>query len=205
MAAVIDLKRVNAVNFVFNVACRVNDAMRTEIEKIIGKKIEVGKGWSLGVVRRKGEHEWVVFARFEYVEEEGPHLHATFVYGLKNIPHPPKDVLKPYRLIQILSMAEEPLIFLCEASFLYEDSIQKSTIQLPIPLFRTEEAGFHEIRGVLLARTKPEEFKYEIKIEARENGSLIHEIAFPFTSRAKPGVESTLLKKAVAISYQFLE
>jgi hypothetical protein len=107
--------------------------------------------------------------------------------------------------MEILSISEEPLIFVCEASFLYEDSIQKSIIQLPIPVFRTEKADFHEIRGFLLARTKPEEFKYEIKIEAGENGSLIHEVAFNFTSRAKPGIESILLKKAVGISYQFLE
>lgn len=160
---------------------------------------------AFGVVRRRGEDEWVDFARFEYVEEEGPHLHITFIYGLEDIPHPPRSVPKPHRLLQILSMVDEPLIFTCEVSFLYKEGAGKSIIQLPIPLFRTEKADFHEIKGLELSRTVPQESRYDIRISVEENGSMVHEVTFRFEARARPGIEGDLLKRAVKISQQFLE
>ena len=201
----LDLKKVNATSLLFNVACRVNDAIRTELERLIGKPLEVGKARAFGVVRRRGEDEWVDFARFEYVEEEGPHLHITFIYGLENVPRPPRKVSKPHRLLQIMSMAEEPLTFACEVSFLYKEGAERSIIQLPISIFRTEKAGFHEIKGVELSRKEPQESKYDIRISMREDGSMAHEVVFNFEARARPGIEGDLLKKAVKISQQFLE
>ncbi len=205
MAARLDLKKVNATSFHFNVACRVNDAIRTELETLLGKPLEVGKGRLFGVFRRRGEDEWVDVAFFEYVEAEGPHLDATFMYGLKNIPRPPRSVAKPDRLLQILSMAEEPLTFNCEVSFLYKEGAARSIIQLPIPVFRTEKAGFHEIKGLELSRREPDESKYDIAISVKEGDSLSHEVVFNFEARAKPGIEGDLLKKAARISQQFLK
>lgn len=205
MAAALDFKKVNVTSFSFNVACRVNDAIRTELETILDKPLEEGKLKAFGIARRKGEDEWVDVAFFEYVEAEGPHLHTTFIYGLENIPRPPKNVPKPDRLLQILSMAEEPLTFNCEVSFLYKEGAARSIIQLPIPLFRTEKAGFHEIKGLELSRREPDESKYDIAISVKEGDSLSHEVVFNFTARARPGIESDLLKRAVKISQQFLE
>jgi hypothetical protein len=205
MAAALDLKKVSATSLSFNVACRVNDAIRTELETLLGEPLEVGKWWAFGVARRRGEEEWVDVARSDYVEEEGPHLHITFIYGLKDIPRPPKSVYKPHRLLQIMGMADEPLIFICEASFLYKEGAEKSIIQLPIPVFRTEKAGFHEIKGLELSRRGSEESKYDIRICVNENGSVEHDVTFNFTARARPGIEGDLLKKAVKISQQFLE
>lgn len=204
-AGLLDLKKVNATSLHFSVACRVNDAIRTEVETLLGKPLEVGKGGLLGAVRRKGEHEWVDVAHFEYVEEEGPHLHITFIYGLEDIPRPPRSVSKPHRLFQIISMVDEPLIFTCEASFLYKEGAERSIIQLPIPIFRTEKADFHEIKGLELSRTEPQESKYDIRISVREDGSMAHEVVFNFEARARPGIEGDLLKKAVKISQQFLK
>jgi len=205
MAVLLDLKKVNATSFRFNVACRVNDAIRTELETLLGKPLEVGKGRLFGVFRRRGEDEWVDIAHFEYIEEEGPHLHITFIYGLENVPHPPRKVSKPHRLLQIMRMADEPLIFMCEVSFLYKEGAERSIIQLPIPVFRTDKAGFHEIKGVELSRREPQESKYDIRISVREDGSMAHEVVFNFEARARPGIEGDLLKKAVKISQQFLE
>jgi len=205
MAARLDLKKVNATLFRFDVACRVNDAIRTELETLLGKPLEVGKGKLFGVMRRRGEREWVDVAHFEYVEEEGPHLHITFIYGLEEIPRPPRSVPKPHRLLQILGMADEPLTFICEASFLYKEGIERSIIQLPIPVFRTEKADFHEIKGLELSRTVPEESKYDIRISAEENRTMVHEVTFRFEARARPGIEGDLLKRAVKISQQFLK
>lgn len=205
MAVLLDLKKVNATSVHFNVACRVNDAIRTELETLLGKPLEVGKGGLFGVFRRRGEDEWVDIAHFEYVEEEGPHLHITFIYGLENVPRPPRKVSKPHRLLQIMSMADEPLTFICEASFSYKEGVERSIIQLPIPVFRTEKVGFHEIKGLELSRTKPQESRYDIRISVNENKSMVHDVMFHFEARARPGIEVDLLKKAVQISQQFLE
>ena len=201
----LDLKKVNATSLSFTVACSVNDTIRTELETLLGKPLEVGKGRLFGVFRRRGEDEWVDVAHFEYVEEEGPHLHITFIYGLENVPRPPRKVSKPHRLLQIMSMAEEPLTFACEVSFLYKEGAARSTIQLPISIFRTEKAGFHEIKGVELSRREPLESKYDIRISVEEDGSLSHEVKFDYETRARPGIEGGLLKKAVQISQQFLK
>lgn len=203
-AARIDLKKVNATSFSFTVACRINDAIRAELETLFGKPLKKGETKVFGVVRRKGKDEWVDVAFFEYVEAEGPYLHTTFMYGLENMPHPPRSVSKPHRLLQILSMAEEPLTFACEVSFLYKEGAARSIIQLPIPVFRIEKAGFHQIKGLELSLTEPQESKYDIEISVEEDGELSHEVTFNYDGRARPGIEGDLLKKAVKISQQFL-
>lgn len=205
MVARIDLKKVNATSFSFEAPCRINDAMRVELEALLGEPLEEGKPKAFGVTHRKGEDEWVDVAFFEYVKTETPHLDTTFMYGLENIPRPPRSVPKPYRLLQIMSMVEEPLTFACEVSFLYKEGAARSTIQLPISIFRTEKAGFHEIKGVELSCKEPQESKYDIRISVREDGSMAHEVVFNFEARARPGIEANLLKKATQISQQFLE
>lgn len=76
---------------------------------------------------------------------------------------------------------------------------------MPIPVFRTEKAGFHQIKGLELSRKEPQESKYDISISVSEDGPMAHEVVFNFEARARPGIEGDLLKKAVQISQQFLE
>ena len=204
-AALLDLKKVNATSFSIKVACSTNDAIRTELEKLLGKPLEVGRAKAFGAAHRKGENEWVDIAIFEYVEEAGPHLHVTFMYGVKNVPHPPRNLPKPDKLLQIMSMSDKLLIFACEVSFLYEDSAERSIIQLPIPIFRIEKAGFHQIKGLELSLTEPQESKYDIEISVEEDGELSHEVTFNYDGRARPSIGNDLLKKAVQISQQFLK
>jgi hypothetical protein len=201
----LDLKKVNATSFSLTVACKVNDAIRTELERLLAGSLKVGKRMAFGIAHRKGEGEWVDIAIVDYTEAEYPHLHVTFMYGIKDIPRPPRGVSKPDRLLQILSMAEEPLIFSCHVSFLYKEGAARSIIQLPISLFRTDKVGFHEIKGVELSRREPDEFKYDIVISVEKDGSLSHEVAFDYEARARPGIEGDLLRKAVGISQQFLK
>lgn len=205
MALVLELRKVNATSFRFNVACGVNDAMRAELEALFGKPPAAGKGRAFGVLRKRGEYEWVDFAHVEYLEEGGPHLHATFIYGLSDVPPPPRSVPKPHKLLQILSMADEPLVLSCNISFLYEESAERSTIRLPISIFRTEKAGSYEIRGLEVARTEPPELNYNIRISLRQDQSIAHDVKFGFESKARPGIEGYLLKQAKRISQEFLE
>ncbi|MBA7671122.1 hypothetical protein ES703_79273 [subsurface metagenome] len=205
MAARIDIKKVNATRFRFDVSCRINDRMRAELEAFLDKPIEAGKGVAFGVIHRKGEDEWVNAAYVEYSEEEGPHIHAYFGYGLKDIPPPPRKVPKPYKLLQIINMAEDPLEFRCRASFLYKGGAEKSIIQLPIPVFKTEKAIFHEIKGLEVSRTEPDEEKCDIRISLAKNKSIRHSVTFLYRGRARPGIEGDIFKRAVKISKQFLK
>lgn len=204
-AAQIDLKKVNGTSLCFALACRVNAAIRAELETLFGKPLKEGKSMAFGAAHQKGGDEWVDIALVDYTEAEGPHLHVRFIYGLKEVPRPPRGVYKPYRLLQILSMAEEPLTFTCEVGFSYKEGAAKSIIQLPISLFRTDKVGFHEIKGLKLSRKEPVESKYDIEISVTEDGSLSHEVVFDYEARARPGIENDLLKKAVQISQQFLK
>jgi hypothetical protein len=204
MTAQVDLKKVNATSFSFKFSPRINEALRGELEKLLGK-LEEGKAGVLGIARKKGDQKWVDIAILEYTEAVEPHLHVTFVYGLDDVPNPPRSVPKPHRLLEILSKSEELVTFLCEASFLYKESAARSIIQLPIPVFRTDRAGFNEIKGVELSRTQPAGSEYEIIISVNQDESLHHEVTFNYQSRATNRIGSELLKKAVDISQQFLK
>ena len=204
MTAKVDLKNVNATSFSLKVSPRINEVLRGELERLLGKPLEEGKTSIFGAVHRSGEDEWVDIAILTYTEEVEPHLHVTFAYGLDDVPHPPRSIPKPHRLLEVLSKSEELVIFICEASFLYKKSATRSCIQLPIPVFRTNKAGFHEIKGVELSRTQPAGSEYEIRISVNQDESLYHEVIFNYQSRATTGIGSELLKKAVYISQQFL-
>jgi len=205
MAVRIDLKKVNATSLFFATPCIVNDAIREELEALPGGSLSEGKRMVFAAAHRIGEDIWGDIAIVEYTEAEAAHLHVSFTYGIKGIPPPPRNTYKPRRMLEILSLADEPLTFSCRVSFLYEKGAAKSMIQLPIPLFRTDKAGFHEIKGVELSRREPADFKYEVGISVEEDESLSHEIAFDYKVRARPGIEGDLLKKAVEISQQFLK
>ena len=204
MAARVDLKKVNATSLFFAAPCVVNDVIREELETLLGGSLNEGRRMVFAAAYRKGEDKWVDIAIVEYTEAEGAHLHVSFTYGIKGIPPPPRNLYKPRRLLQILSLVDEPLTFSCRVGFLYEKGGAKSIVQLPIPLFRTDKVGFHEIKGVELLRREPADCKYEVGISVEEDESLCHEVAFEYKTRARPGIEDDLLKKAVEISQQFL-
>lgn len=204
MTAQIDLKKVNATSFSFKVAPRVDEVIRKELEALLRKPLEEGKPSVLGTVHKKGDYEWVDIAILEYTEAVEPHLHVTFAYGLDDVPRPPRTVTKPYRLLEILSKSEELMTFICEASFLYKESAERSSIQLPIPVFRTARAGFNEITGVELSHTQPTGPEYEIRISVNQDKALEHEVVFNHDSRAMTRIGNELLRKAVYVSKQFL-
>jgi len=196
MAARIDLKKVNATTLFFAVPCIVSNAIRAELETLLGGSLKESKRMVFGAAHRKGEDKWVDIAIAEYTEVEAAHLHMAFTYGIKGIPPPPRNAYKPRRLLEILSLLDEPLTFSCHVSFLYEKGATKSVIQLPIPLFRTDKVGFHEIKGVELLRREPADSKYEVGISVEEDESLSHEVVFDYKVRARPGIEGDLLKKS---------
>lgn len=204
MAVLVDLKKVNATEFSFRVSPRINETLRGELEKLLGK-LEEGKSSVLGVARRKGEQKWVDIAILDYTEAFEPHLHITFVYGLENVPQPPRSIPKPHKLLEILSKSEQVVTFICTASFLYMDSAARSTIQLPISIFRTDIAGFNEIKGVELACTQPAGNEYDIRISIKPDESLSHDVVFNYESRGTTRIGNELLKKAVDISQRFLK
>ena len=204
MAVLVGLKKVNVTAFSFKVSPIVNEVLRGELEKLLGK-LEEGKPDVFGVVRRKGDQKWVDVAILDYTEAVEPHLHITFVYGLDDVPHPPRSVPKPHRLLDILSKSEQLVTFICEVSFLYKESASRSSIQLPIPIFRTDRAGFNEIKGVELSCTQPEGNEYEIRISTKSDGSLSHDVVFNYNSKVTTRIGNELLKKAVDISQQFLK
>lgn len=204
MVALTDFRKFNVTLFSVKVGCTVNDTMMTELEHLRGKPIEEGRSFTFGAVYQRGEKELVDIAFFDYVKAPKPHLHITFLYGLEDFPRPPRSVPKPNKLLQILDMAQEPTDFFCEISFSYQKSAEKSTIQLPIPIFRTDKAGFHEITGVELSCKEPKGSEYDIVISVDEEGTLDHEVAFHFESRARPRIEGDFLKRAISISQQFI-
>jgi hypothetical protein len=204
MAKIVDLKRVNGTAFSFKFAFKANEALRGELEKLLGK-LEVGKAGVLGMARRKGDQKWVDIAILEYTEAVEPHFHLTFAYGLDDVPNPPRGVPKPHRLLEILSKSEELVTFACEASFLYKEGAARSIIQLPIPIFRTDSAGFNEIKGVVLSRTQPAGHEYDIRISINPDESVSHDVGFKYESRVTTRIGNELLKKAVDISQQFLK
>ncbi len=204
MATLFDLEKINATEFSFKVSPKINEVLRGELEELFGK-LEEGKPGVFGVVRRKGDRKLVDIAIWDYTEAVEPHLHITFVYGLGDVPHPPRNVPKPHRLLDILSKSEQLVTFICEASFLYKESASKSSIQLPIPIFRTGRASFNEIKGVELSRTQPAGHEYDIRISINPDGSLSHNVVFNYESRVTTRIGNELLKKAIYISQQFLE
>lgn len=204
MAALVDFKKVNGTALSFKVSPRINEALRGELEKLLGK-LEEGKAGTLGIAHRKGDQKWVDIAILEYTEAVEPHLHVTFVYGLEDVPNPPRNVVKPHRLLEILSKSEQLVMFICEASFLYKESASRSSIQLPIPIFRTDRAGFNEIKGVELSRTQPAGHEYDIRISINPDESVSHDVVFNYESRVNTRIGNELLKKAVDISQQFLK
>ncbi len=205
MAALVDFKKFNVTSFSVKVGCKVNDTMMAELERFHGKPLEEGRSWAFGAVYRRGENELVDVAFSDYVKAPEPHLHITFLYGLEGFPHPPRSIPKPNKLLQILDMAQEPIDFFCELSFSYQKGAEKSTIQLPIPIFGTDKAGFHKISGVELLCKEPKGSEYDIRISVDKEGTLDHEVAFHFESRARPRIEGNLLKRAIYISQQFLK
>ena len=205
MAALVDFKNVNVTSFSVRVGCRVNDAMRTELERIQGSLLEEGRSLAFATTYQRGESELVDMAMFDYVKAPEPHLHITFLYGLEDFPRPPRSIPKPNKLLQVLDMAQEPIDFFCEVSFSYQKGAEKSTIQLPIPIFRTNKAGFHEITGVELSCQEPKGSEYNINISVNKEGTLDHEVAFHFESRARPRIEGNFLKRAISISQQFIK
>lgn len=204
MAALVDLKKVNGTAFSFRFSPRINEALRGELEKLFGK-LKIDERGVLGVARRKGDQKWVDIAILEYTEAVEPHLHLTFVYGLDNVPNPPRSVPKPHRLLEILSKSEELVEFMCEASFLYTESATRSIIQLPIPIFRTDRAGFNEIKGVELSSTQTAGYEYDIIISINTDESVSHIVRFNYRSRVTTSIGNELLKKAVDISQKFLK
>ncbi len=205
MVALVDLRKFNVTSFSVKVNCIINNTIKTELERIQGKPLEDGRTLAFGAVYRRGENEFVDIALFDYVKEPEPHLHVTFSYGLENFPRPPRSVPKPNKLLQILDIAQENIDFSCEVSFLYKKGAEKSTIQLPIPIFRTDKAGFHEITGVELSCKEPKGSEYDIRISVDKQGALEHEVTFNFESRARPRIERDFLKRAIRISQQFLK
>ena len=205
MVALADFKKVNVTSFSVKVGCKVNDVMRTELERLQGKPLEEGRTLAFGAVYKRGENELVDIALYDYVKEPEPHLHVTFSYGLENFPRPPRSVPKPNKLLQVLDIAQEPIDFFCEVSFSYQKGAEKSTIQLPIPVFRTDKAGFHEITGIELSCKEPKGSEYDIRISVDKESTLEHEVAFNFESRARPRIEGDFLKRAMSISQQFIK
>jgi len=205
MAPRLDLKKANAVAFSFVAACEVNHAIRTEIERLLKRNLEDGMSLAFGVAYIKGGNESADVAFAEYSELEKPHLHASFSYGIEDlVARPPRGVYKPYTLLKIMSLSDKAMEFSCRASFIYENSATRSTIQLPIPIFRTEQFGFQEIQGLRLSCREPGESSYHIEMSVEEDGSLCHEVVFKYEGGAKPGIEAIFLKNAVRISHQFL-
>jgi hypothetical protein len=205
MATAMDLKKVNAISLSLRVSYKINDTLRKEIEGLLHKELKVGETNAFATAHKKGEDKWVDIAILEYTKEVEPHLHITFAYGLYNVPNPPRSIPKTKTLLEVLSKKEEPVTFFCETEFLYKEGAKKSIIQLPIPIFRTDRAGFNEIKGVELACTQPAGSEYEISISVSKNGSLRHEVAINCQLKATIGMGSELLKKAVDISKRFLE
>lgn len=205
MAALTDFKKVSVTSFSVRVGCGVNDTMRTELERLQDNPLEEGRSSAFGAAYQRGGNELVDIAFFDYVKAPEPHLHITFLYGLENFPHPPRSVPKPNRLLQILDMAQEPIDFFCEACFSYQKGAEKSTIQLPIAIFKTDKAGSHKITGVELSCKEPKGSEYDIGISVDEDDTLEHEVAFHFESRARPRIEGDLLKRALQISQQFMK
>jgi hypothetical protein len=201
----VDLKKVNAISFSLKVSYTINDTLRKEIENLLLKELKVGDTNVFGAAHKKGKDKWIDIALLEYTEEVEPHLHITFAYGIYNAPYPPRSIPKTYKLLEVLSNSEEQVTFICETEFLYKESAKKSIIQLPIPFFKTDKAGFNEIKGVELACTQPAGSEYEIRISVNKDGALLHEVAFNCKSKASIGIGSELLKKAVDISKRFLE
>ena len=203
--SVADFSKFNVTSFSVKVGCTVNDTMMTELERLHGKPLEEGKSLAFGAAYKRGENELVDVAFFDYVKEPEPHLHITFLYGLEGVPRPPRSIPKPNKLLQILDMAQEPIDFFCEVSFSYEKGAEKSTIQLPIPIFRTDNAGFHEITGVELSRKEPKGSQYDIRISVDKEGTLDHKVMFHYESRSRSRIEGDFLKRAIHISQQFMK
>ena len=132
----------------------------------------------------------------------------TIHYRIPGVPKPPLFVHSLTNLLD--AVADSGLEFHCRASvtFLYPGGMDRSSIVLPIGLFRTSRsAGFDTIEGIEVARTLDGTENRQVMYISVDptNRDLFHLATLISTQTVAKNIESGILKQAKALSQRFLE
>lgn len=194
----------NVKSYSLKMSTKVDDIMAKSLEEALkGPLKEIGTVIFAKGIKRGGE-DFVDLALMDYCVEPFAHLHVTLDYNVNDIPKPPRDVPKPEVLLNIIKQSKRECQIVCEAEFIYENSLERSVLQLPVTLFRSDRFGFNKITGMRLLNEEPEENGYEISISMMEDGTISHELAFQRMLVFDKQTELNLLKQAIKISKKYL-
>lgn len=194
----------NVTSYSLKMSPTVDDIMEKNLKEFFQKSLkEVGTVVFAKSVKR-GEKKVVDLAFMDYCVEPYAHLHVTLVYNVDDVPKPPKGVPKPEVLLNIIEQSKNECQVICEAEFTYEKSIERSVINLPITLFRSDRFGFNKIIGIRLLNEESENIESEISINVEEGGTIIHELVLKRHMVFNKQNELNLFKQATEISKNYL-